>query len=86
MIERILGVSLRVQAMEASVADAVGEVTAFYDQPADPPAQAPEATILVVQVDGQGVPMVQLSPATPPVRLGKGPKRGKQKETVVTGL
>jgi hypothetical protein len=39
VIERILGVSLRVQAVEASVADAAGEVTAFYVQPADPPGR-----------------------------------------------
>lgn len=86
VIERILGVSLSLQALEASVAEAAGEVTAFYDEPADPPAPAPDATILVVQADGKGVPMVQPSPAAPPVRLGKGQKRGKKKEAVVTGL
>ena len=72
VIERILGLSLSVQAIEASVADAAGEVTAFYAQPADPPAPVPAATILVVQANGTGVPMVQPAPTTPPVRLGKG--------------
>jgi hypothetical protein len=86
VIERILGVSLSIQALEASVMEAAGEVTAFYDQPAQPLAPAPDATILVVQADGTGVPMVQPSPAAPPVRLGKGQKRGKKKEAVVTGL
>jgi hypothetical protein len=85
-LERILGVSLSVQAMEASVADAAREVTALYAQPADAPAPAPEATILVVQAEGTGVPLVQPSPGTPLVRLGKGQKRGKTKEAVVTGL
>jgi hypothetical protein len=41
VIERILGVSLGVQAIEASVADAAGDITAFYAQPADPPAPVP---------------------------------------------
>jgi hypothetical protein len=86
VIERILGLSLSVQAIEASVADTTGEVTAFYAQMADPPAPVPEATILVVQADGKGVPMVQPAPVTPPVRLGKGQKRGKKKEAVVTGF
>jgi len=86
VLERILGVSLRVQAMEASVADAAGEVTAFDDQPTAPPAPTPAATILVVQADGTGVPMVQPSPATPPARLGTGQKRGTTKAAVVTGL
>jgi hypothetical protein len=86
VIERILGVSLSVQALEANVAEAAGEVSAFYDQPAEPLAPALDATILVVQADGKGVPMVPPSPAVPPVRLGKGQKRGKKKEAVVTGL
>lgn len=86
MIERILGVSLRVQALEASVAEAAGEVPAFDDQPAEPPAPALDATILVVQADGTGVPLVPPSPAVPPGRLGKGQTRGKHKDAVVTGL
>jgi hypothetical protein len=86
VLERILGFSLSVQAIEASVADAAGAVTAFYAQPADPPAPVPEATILVVQADGTGVPMVQAAPTTPPVRLGKGQKRGKKQAAVVTGF
>jgi hypothetical protein len=40
----------------------------------------------VVQADGKGVPLVQPAPPRPPVRLGKGQKRGKKKEAVVTGL
>jgi hypothetical protein len=76
----------RVQALEASVAEAAGEVAAFYGLPADPPTPAPDATILVVQADGKGVPMVQPSPAAPSVRLSKGQKRGKKKAAVVTGL
>jgi hypothetical protein len=86
VLERILGLSLSAQAIETSVADAAGEVRAFYEQPAEPPAPAPEQTILVVQADGQGVPMVSASPAAPAVRLSKGQKRGKKKEAVVTGL
>jgi hypothetical protein len=86
MIERILGLSRSVQASTTSVADAAGEVAAFYAEPAALPAPAPEETILVVQADGQGVPMVQPSPATLPGRLGKGQKRGPKKEASVTGL
>jgi hypothetical protein len=81
-----LGKSASVQALEASVSEAAGKVPAFYGQPAEPPAPALDATILVVQADGKGVPMVQPSLAVPPVHLGKGQKRGKNKEAVVTGL
>jgi hypothetical protein len=86
VLERILGLSLSAQAIETSVADAAGEVRAFYEQPVEPPAPAPEQTILVVQADGKGVPMVPASPAAPAVRLSKGQKRGKKKEAVVTSL
>ena len=86
VLQRILGLSLSAQAIETSVADAAGEVRAFYEQPAEPPVPAPEQTILVVQADGTGVPMVPASPAAPSVRLSKGQKRGKKKEAVVTGL
>ena len=58
----------------------------FMPSRPSPLAPAPDATILVVQADGTGVPLVQPSPAAPPVRLAQGQKRGKKKEAVVTGL
>jgi hypothetical protein len=86
VLERILGLSLSVQALETCVTQAGEDVTPFYEQPADPTAAVPTGTILVVQADGTGVPMVQPPTQRPLVRLGKGPKRGKKKEAVVTGL
>jgi hypothetical protein len=86
VLARILGLSLSVQALETCVAEAGADVTTFYEQAADSTGPVPASTILVVQADGKGVPMVQPPPQTPPVRLGKGQKRGKKKEAVVTGL
>ena len=83
-LERILGFSLSVQAIETSVADAAQDVTAFYAQPPDPAAPAALGSILVVQADGKGVPMVQPLPTAGAGRLGKGQKRSKKKEAVVT--
>ena len=85
-IERLLGRSLSVPALETCVTEAGAEVTTVYAQPADPTAPIPGGTVLVVQADGKGVPMVQPSPQSPPGHLGKGQKRGKKKEAVVTGL
>ncbi|MBI3327525.1 MAG: hypothetical protein HYZ81_12595 [Nitrospinae bacterium] len=59
-------------------------MSTFYEQPAEPTPAATVDTILVVQADGKGVPMVQPSTTTPPARLGKGQKRTKKKEAVVT--
>jgi hypothetical protein len=86
ILERILGLSLSVQALETCATEAGADVTPFYKPPADPMAAVPAGTILVVPADGKGVPIVQPPTPTPPVRLGKGQKRGKKKEAVVTGL
>jgi hypothetical protein len=86
VLERILGVSLSLQALETGVAEAGQDVRTFYEQPAESTTPPPVGTILVVQADGKGVPMVQPPPQTPSGRLGKGQKRTKKKEAVVTGL
>lgn len=86
VLARILGLSLSVHALERAVTEAGADVSSFYEQPTDPSAAASSGTILVVQADGKGVPMVQPPTQTLSVRLGKGQKRGTKKEAVVTGL
>ena len=86
MIERILGLSLSLQAIESAVVQTGGDVTTFSAQPAEPAAAPPVATMLVVQADGTGVPRVQPPMQRPAVRLAKGQKRTKTKEAGVTGL
>lgn len=81
---RILGLKLSVQALETMMQADAGDVTAFYDHLTERPVPPAVGNILVVQADGKGVPMVQPSSESPPLRLGKGQKRGKKKEAVVT--
>jgi hypothetical protein len=85
-LEHILGLPLSLQALETGVAEAGQDVANFYEQLAEPIALPAVGTILVVQADGKGVPMVQPPTRKPPMRLGKGQKRTKKKEAVVTGL
>ncbi len=85
-LERILGLDLSIQALETIVQDDAADVIAFYAQPPDPAAPAPLGSILVAQADGKGVPMVQPASAPPSLRLGKGQKRTKKKEAIVTSL
>src|SRR6266545_7476009 len=85
-VARILGLDLSVAALEQVVRDDASDGAAFYDQPADPSAPTPLGRILVVQADGKGVPMVQPPVAVRPLRLGKGQKRTKKKEAIVTSL
>ena len=83
---RILGLNLSVQSLERVVADDACDVAAFYDHLPTTPPPVPLGTILVTQADGKGVPMVQPPAGTTPVRLGKGQKRTKKKEAIVTAL
>jgi hypothetical protein len=81
--QRFLQGVISTRALQAMVAGDAAEVEAYYAQkPA--PAAIPEATILVIQADGKGVPMVLDEPAPSLVRLGKGQKRGHKKEAIVT--
>jgi hypothetical protein len=68
---------------EAILADAE-QVQDFYKQ-ADPHLPDPTATILVVQADGKGVPMIT-DPKEAPVRRSKGQKPCRKKEAIVTSV
>jgi len=85
-LERILGLAVSGAALETMVADAVADSEAFYAQPVSPEVRAADGPILVVQADGKGVPMVQAPAGARLPRLGKGRKRTKKKEAVVTSL
>jgi hypothetical protein len=94
VLEHVLGVGLSTSSVARLVGGDATDVEAFYEQQA-PPAPSQEAEVLVVQADGKGVPMrpsesgPKASPRQQhkvPVRLGKGQKRTKKKEAVVTSL
>lgn len=87
IFERLLGLSLSTRALQQNVAEDSANVEAYYAQK-PPPQPVLEATLLVAQADGKGVPMIrdiaEDGVAAEPVRLGKGQKRGHKKEAVVT--
>jgi hypothetical protein len=82
---RLLGLNLSIGAIESNIADDAADVESYYAQK-PPPNPAEEAEILVVQADGKGVPMVLEEPAEAQIRLGKGQKRGRKKEAMVTSI
>jgi hypothetical protein len=87
LLERVLGWSLSIQALETTVREDAVDVAAFYERPveaAPPPLEA--ASILVAQADGKGVPMVQPPPPERPARRGKGHPSNRLREAVVTAL
>jgi hypothetical protein len=85
VLERILGLSVSKLALETGVQADAADVEAFYEQKAVPPP-ADEGSILVVQADGKGVPMVRAQPTPQSARRGKGEKRTRKKEAVVTTI
>ncbi len=84
ILRRLLGLNLSTRVIEENIAEDGVDVEAYYAQKAGPEAQT-EAEILVIQADGKGVPIIYDDPPPPKqVRLGKGQKRGRKKEAVVT--
>jgi hypothetical protein len=82
---RLLGLDLSTQAISDLVVEDACDVAAFYEQ-LSPPFSASEGTLLVVQADGKGVPLVRQEAVGAKVRLGKGDKHNRKKEAIVTGV
>jgi hypothetical protein len=85
LFAHLLGQSLAKNAVQQMVAEDATDVIAYYEQKAPPPPES-EGSILVVQADGKGLPMVRETPAPIQVRRRKGDKRTKKKEAIVTGI
>ena len=85
ILARLLGLKLSTGAIESNIAEDAADVESYYAHK-PPPQPAEEAEILVVQADGKGVPMVLEEPAERQSRLGKGQKRGRKKEAMVTSV
>jgi hypothetical protein len=83
ILKRILDLSISKLALETGVQEDAVDVETFYEHKPVPPPQEEDA-ILVVQADGKGVPMVRKETAPRVARRGKGKKRTKKKEAVVT--
>ena len=84
LLSRILGFSISVQVMERLMVDDSVDVEAFYEQ--HKPKLAEKGSILVVQADGKGIPMVSERTGKQKVRLSKGEKLTRKKEAIVTSL
>lgn len=85
ILRSLLGIALSTRVLKAMIASDAIDVELYYAQVSPlPPAKQNE--ILVIQADGKGVPLVRQSPVESPQRLGKGQKRARKKEAVVTGV
>lgn len=84
-LERVLGWSLSIQALETTAREDAVDVPAFYERSVEATAPTAAASILVAQADGKGIPMVQ-PPTERPARRGKGHPSNRLREAVVTAL
>jgi hypothetical protein len=84
ILESFLGHPFSNRVLQEALLEDAEQVLDFYKQ-ADPPLADPEATLLVVQADGKGVPLVKDGDPDACVRPGKGAKPGK-KEAIVTSV
>jgi hypothetical protein len=84
-LDEFLGHRASTRQVQHDIAEDAGSVEAFYKQVPQPPPD-PEASILVVQADGKGVPMRKTTEAAEKVRKGKGEKTSRKKEAIVTSV
>lgn len=95
LLGEFLGIATSTRTIQTEIGQDGLEVEAYYAQ-APAPEPAPEATLLIVQADGKGVPMVAAPVGKAgqeggrseggTVRRKKGEKAGKKKEAIVTAV
>lgn len=85
ILGRLLGIRLSKRVQQQLVTTDAADVDAYYQQKLAPPVEE-EASILVAQADGKGVPIVRASKSSQKVRLRRGEARSRKKTVVVTAL
>jgi len=85
VLGRLLGLSLSESALETCVIEHSQSVKA-YDAQQGGFAAEEEATILVAQADGKGVPMVSRETSHLKTRRGKGDKKTRKREAIAIAL
>jgi hypothetical protein len=85
LLGRLLSMHLSKRALQQFVVTDATDVESYYEQQA-PPDITDEASIMVVQADGKGVPMIRPSDTGEKVRLRRGEARSRKKAANVTAL
>jgi hypothetical protein len=85
LLDRLLGIHLSKRCAQQFVATDAADVAAFYEAKPPPPVEE-EASILVVQADGKGVPIIKASAKNEKVRLKRGEARSRKKAVTATAI
>lgn len=84
-LHSIIGQRHSARAIEDDISCDSKLASAFAEQHL-PPEPSSEDSVLVIQADGKGVPMVGQKNGAKRVRLGKGEKSGRKKEAIATSV
>jgi hypothetical protein len=83
LLSRWFDLSIPKKSLQDSAADQAEYMATYYAQ--HPPVETPaQDTILVVTVDGKGIPMIRKDSPPPSVRRSKGKNKTATKEAIVT--
>jgi hypothetical protein len=85
IIERLLGIGLSKRCVQEFIASDAADAAAYYEQKPAPPVEE-EGSILVIQADGKGIPIIKASAKKNKVRLKRGEARSKKKAVTATAL
>lgn len=81
--EKVFGFRPPKHTVEDLAPPAAADADPYYESLGNPPPET-EGEVLVVAIDGKGVPLVKEQPAEHKVRLGRGEKLSRKKEAVVS--
>jgi hypothetical protein len=82
---RLLEIELSKRCTQQFVETDAADAAAYYEQKPAPPVEE-ERSILVIQADGKGIPIVKTSAKKDKVRLKRGEARRKKKAVTATAL
>lgn len=85
IIDRLITIRLSKRSVQQFIASDATDAATYYEQKSPPPVEE-EGSILVIQADGKGVPIIKPSANTNKVRLKRGEARSKKKAVTATAL
>jgi hypothetical protein len=85
IIDRFFDIRLSTRSTQQFIETDAADVAAYYEQKPSPPLEE-EASVLVLQADGKGVPIIKASTTKNKVRLKRGEARSRKKAVTATAI
>ncbi len=85
IIDRFFDISLSTRCTQQFIETDAADAAAYYEQKPPPPVEE-DASILVLQADGKGIPIIKASASKDKVRLKRGEARSRKKAVTATAI